>query len=211
MKTLLLLAPLFSTCFAQGALTLAPPSNPRAGSTAIWTVTLSGNTSPAALQWTFGCDHTIGTVVAAAAGTAAAAQKSTSIAATGTLIVAGLNATPIADGLIATITVGLPAALSNVNLTCTIQGGILPALGSSGTATAIVETPNPPASVLILPSLSLCDVNQDGQTNATDVTLERTAVQNQTAADRNGDGLTNILDLQIVTNAALGQACAATQ
>ena len=211
MKKMFTILAFLAPCFAQGALTLSPPSSPRAGSTATWTVAISGATGPAALQFNFSCDHALGVFNIAAVGTALTAGKAAAAIPNGNTIVSGVNATSIADGTVATIAVALPAALANVNLTCSLSGTTYPALGASPTAAAIVETPNPPVSVLILPSLSFCDINGDGQTNTTDVTLERTSILNQTAADRNGDGRTDVVDLQIVINAALGGACTATQ
>jgi hypothetical protein len=153
----------------------------------------------------------------APAGTALAAQKvASSISGFGPVVVVGsgtLNVTPIADGLVANISVALPAALANTNLTCTIQGGVLPALGASVPPTvSVIETTNPPVSVSVLPSISLCDINGDGQTNQSDVTAELNAVMAQTAGfDRNGDGKTDVVDLEIVIAAATGGVCTASQ
>ena len=206
----------FSIPCLAGTLTLAPPVSPRAGTTAIWTVTLASGGGPAGLQWTFSCDHTVGTITMAPAGTALAAQKVATSNSSGSVVTVGsgtLNTTPIADGLVANISVALPTALANTNLTCTIQGGTLPALGASTPPTiAVVETPNPPVSVSVLPSISLCDINGDGQTNQSDVTAELNAVMAQTAGfDRNGDGKTDVVDLEIVIAAATGAACTASQ
>ncbi len=211
MKTLIALA--FSATLVQGALTLSPPINPRAGTSATWTVTLSGGTAPSSLQWSFSCNNTIGTVTVTAAGTAITAGKSASAVLSGNTVLTAFNQTTIPDGLIANISVVLPAALANVNLTCTIQGSppLLPTLGSTPAGNTQAQPANPPVSVSISPNLSFCDINGDGLVNYTDATLERAAVLSQTPADRNGDGKTDVVDYQIVTNAANGLGCAATQ
>jgi len=200
-----------AACCAQGALTLSPPTNPRAGTNATWTITLSGGTAPAALQWNFSCDHALGTVATVASGTAVAAGKTATALANGNTVLTAFNQTAIADGIVATVTAALPAALANVNLICNISSPTFLTLGATPAGTSLVETPNPPVSVSILPAINFCDVNGDGLINTTDVTAERTSVLNQTAADRNGDGKTDIVDLQIVTNAAIGGGCTATQ
>ena len=60
-------------------------------------------------------------------------------------------------------------------------------------------------------AITLCDLNQDGYTNARDAQAIVNEALGATAPadDLNGDGVVNLVDVQVLINASLGTACIA--
>jgi hypothetical protein len=167
-------------------------------------VSLAGGSLPAGLQWTLTSSAVTGPITVTAAGTAVTALKTTSSSTAGLSLLTGINANQIADGAVASVSIPIPVALSNQTVTFTLSG----TLGASLAGSAVAETANPPVSVSVL---STCDINGDGLTNATDVTIEQNGVLAvpQTAIDLNKDGKRDVVDVQIVINAARNLGCTA--
>ena len=63
----------------------------------------------------------------------------------------------------------------------------------------------------VISPYSQCDLNQDGNTNASDVQLMISQALGTAAPvdDLNGDGAISVVDVQTVVGAALGGVCAA--
>lgn len=205
MKKLFLFAISSLPLLAQSAaLNLSCTNNVRAGTTLTCSIALSGGSLPAGLQWTLASSSPIGAVVVMPAAAATTAQKGIACNAANTCLLTGINANQIADGVLATLAIPIPATSGNLQMTVNLSATI----GASLAGTAVVTTANPPVSVSIL---SGCDIDGDGQTNATDVTAEQNGVLAipPTASDLNLDGKLDVVDVQIVINAARGLACTA--
>lgn len=120
-----------------------------------------------------------------------------------------LNANAIADGTIAALSIVIPSGFAG-NVSIALTGGALPPLASSSAGSGFNLTPNPPVSVSILPSISFCDINGDGQTNQGDVAAEMALVFAQDPKGvRGSSSAPSIADLETVINAAMGQPCTA--
>lgn len=119
-------------------------------------------------------------------------------------ILAGMNANTIADGVVATISLAIPASASDG------QASIIPsnALGATGAGDAVALAVNALNFTLASP-LSPCDLNSDGLTNVQDVQLVTNQIFGLAAQtlDLDGDGRTTVADRQRVVNAANGGAC----
>ena len=205
MKKLFLFAIFSLPLWAQSAaLNLSCTNNVRAGTTLTCSIALSGGSLPAGLQWTFASSSPVGPIVVTPAASATTAQKSIACNAANMCLLTGINANQIADGVLATLAIPIPAATGNLQMTVNLSA----TTGASLSGTALATAANPPVSVSIS---SGCDVNGDGQTNAADVTAEQNGVLAipQTAIDLNQDGNLNVVDVQIVINAARGLACTA--
>jgi len=220
MKTLLAISAMLSASAFGQLLSIACPSNVRAGATLTCQVSITNGQGPAGIQFTATSTPSLGTLTAASAGSAAGAFKGIAIASPAVLL-AGfgppapgtLNTGVFPDGLLATLTWQVPAALANQFVQITLAGGALPALATSSSGSPIPVTAGPSASVSVLPSISPCDINGDGQTNQADVTAQLGFIMTfpqsaKCARDSTGCGVTA---LEIVINAALGGQCTATQ
>ena len=146
----------------------------------------------------------MGIVLVTPAAATTAAQKSVACNAVNTCLLTGINANQIADGVLAILTIPIPAASPGQQMNLSLSG----AIGASLAGTAIATNVNPPVSVSML---SGCDIDGDGQSSATDVAAQRNGVLAipQTASDLNQDGKLDVVDVQIVINAARGLACTA--
>jgi uncharacterized repeat protein (TIGR01451 family) len=79
----------------------------------------------------------------------------------------------------------------------TVSGG--------GSASASAQDP------ATITEFSACDLNQDGQTNVTDIQMSiNWALGMQAGHDLNYDGVVNVVDIQIVIAAVLGPGCGAS-
>ena len=205
MKKLLLSAIISLPLLAQSAtLTLSCSNSVRAGSNLTCSIALSGSSLPAGLQWTLAASSPVGVVTVTPAAAALAAQKSLACNAVNTCLLTGINANQIGDGVLANLSIPIPASPSGQPISL----GLSPVVGASLAGTAIPASTNPSVSVSIL---SGCDINGDGQTSATDVTAQQNGVLAipQTASDLNQDTKSDVVDVQIVINAARGLACTA--
>ncbi len=118
-------------------------------------------------------------------------------ATTSTCLAAGINQDVIADGVVAIITVTLPAALTSSPVNVVISNPVAADKDGSGLP---VSLGNPSLSLSIR---SGCDVNGDGSTGSADFSAAVNAVLNrQNTVDLNKDSKTNVLDVQIVATAA---------
>jgi len=205
MKKLLLSALFSLPLWAQSAtLNLSCSNNVRAGSTLTCSITLSGGSLPAGLQWTLATSSPVGAVIVTPAAAVISAQKNFLCNAANMCLLTGINANQIADGALANLSIPLPAGSGNRQMTLNLSATI----GASLLGTALSATANPPVSVSVS---SGCDINGDGQTNAADVTAQQNGLlaTPQTSSDLNSDGKSVVLYVQIVINAVRGLACAA--
>lgn len=166
-------------------------------------VLTNGTTSATAAQWQTTATGIAGvTVSQAVAGTAGAAGKSVTCNLANFCTAWANNQTAIANGQVATITLGIPAAATGT-VTVGLASG---PLGSTAIGDKIVIIPNPPVTVSVL---SKCDINGDGLTNGADVTAYNAGILAASTAipDLDGDGARTVADLQRVINAAGGQVC----
>lgn len=135
---------LSTTGFAQTSSLALASVSAAPGSSAVLALTLasgSGN-APAAVQWTVTYDPSAITGITVTAGSSAtAAAKSVQCAGGGgsySCLAFGLNANPIADGLLATVTVNLaPAAIGSVSI------GLSNSIGASPSSASIALTGAP--------------------------------------------------------------------
>lgn len=190
-----LLVLLAGLSFGQAGLTLACPTNVKAGTALTCTLSLSGATNPAALQFTMVTPVQVtGSTVILAAGLAAKSASCATIC----LIYGGI--TPIADGQIATV-----AFQTGKTATGTFQVGINASVVASPTATLIASTVNPSVPVS---SSSPCDITGDGQMNAADIAMMVSEIQkNQTVDDLNSDSKVDAVDLQMEIIAVSSGVC----
>ena len=86
-------------------------------------------------------------------------------------------------------------------------------IASAGTATVTVSIGGVTSNGAVFTiKKNLCDINNDGTVDVSDVQLVTTQALGvtQSVSDLNGDGRVNVVDVQIVINAALGRGCSAT-
>ena len=192
------------TSAAQGTLGLSCPSA-RRGFTVNCSLSLTGGSLPAGLEFAFTSSIAVGAVTVTPGAKAVAASKTVRCSPSTLCIIADINTNTIADGPVALLAIAIPpnAPLGNATFSLTST------LGATAAGMLITEGANPPLSVAVLPSP--CDTNGDGQLTAVDFTQ---AIQNvfavpQLAMDLNNDGKTDLLDVLIVINAVLGNGCAA--
>ncbi len=183
----------------------------RAGNTLQLQANLTGSTAATMAAFQINVRATIpGTWAVQAGTTATAAGKTFTCAAPDAAsqdfrcILAGMNANTIADGVVGTITLDIPASAPSG------QVSIIPSntLGASGAGDPVPLTANTLNFTLASP-LSPCDLNSDGLTNVQDVQLIVNQILGLAAAttDLDGDGKTTIIEFQRVANAANGGAC----
>jgi sugar lactone lactonase YvrE len=165
----------------------------------------AGTDAPTAFQVDLSFDPTKLAFTSASAGaqlTSAGKSLSANTLANGDvrLLAAGLNQTPIPNGLVSDVTFALNPAFSTGSTTVTLKncaasdslGNILSTVCAAGTIVAFT-----------------CDLNGDGSVNVADVQL----IINEALGaippihDLNHDGVVNVADVQIVINAALGMGC----
>lgn len=207
MKLFLLLAAT-SAAFAQQLTLSIPASGPiRAGNTVTVQASLvTAGASIAALQVSLRA--TTGGAFAAAAGPASvAAGKQTSCALVNgdfNCIIYGVNANAIADGVVASFDLQIPANATPG------QAGIVASntLAASPVGDAVTLAANSLNFTLASP-ISPCDPNGDGTINVQDVVLMVSQIVGlaPAATDLDGDGKTTVADLMRVIVAANGGAC----
>lgn len=208
--SLLLLA---SAAFAQSSLTLSIQNQGpiRAGNTLQLQANLTGATAAGEAAFQFNLRATVpGTWTIQPGVTATAAGKQFTCVSPDAVnpdfhcILAGINANTIQDGIVATISLAIPANVPDG------QVSVIPSnlLGASGVGSTVALTANTLNFTLASP-LSPCDVNSDDVTNVQDVQLVGNQVLGLVAAttDLDNDGKTTIVDYQRVVNAANGSAC----
>ncbi len=214
MKQILIFLALVTGIGYGQTLNLVCPSTIRPGSPLTCTIAMAGAASPSAIQWTLTPSQPIGsrtTILSGSLGGFTTATGPTSI----TLVYD--TQTIIPNGTVATVSFAVPTTLSCSGnapcITLTLGGVFATSLGG----TLIPLAPGPAASFGVVNPCSITN-GGTGQTTQADVTAELNFVLNAPAntgtaasGDRNGDGLATVVDLQIVINAANGQACTATQ
>lgn len=186
--------------FGQAGLTQTCPTNVKAGSPLICTLSLSGGTGPAAFQFTlsYGIQITGTSMILSPVMTSAG--KSVSCGPTPTICIVYGGTAQIPDGTIGTISYqASKSALGN------FQVGLNASVVASPTATLIASTVNPSVPVS---SSSPCDITGDGQTNAADIASMVSEIQkSQTIDDLNSDSKVDVVDLQIEIIAVSSGVC----
>jgi len=207
-----LLAQTFGSHAAHAqTITLTGPQNVKPGQTGVvLSVNLSGSAGAniAALQATLSipAGFTITSSSIGASGTSAGKTLFCNPTAP-TCILAGLNQTVLADGVLFTVT-GTVAASASGSLGFSLSNQ----LGASNAAKA-VSVPIATGPALSLPVISPCDINGDGKVDISDVqaylnSYILTATPANPIVDLNGDGIANIIDVQrIATAGTPGGAC----
>lgn len=120
-------------------------------------------------------------------------------------ILAGMNANTIQDGVVATISLQIPANAPDGQVSIIASN----ALGATGDGSAVALGANTLSFTLASP-LSRCDLNSDGVTNVQDVQLIIAQILGPLAmqtTDLDGDGRTTVAEYQRINNAANGQGC----
>jgi hypothetical protein len=198
MKTLAAALALCAAAFAQ-TLTPSPVAVAPAGSKLSFDLVLSGSAADGA--GISGIDFTLSglpyTATTAAAGKIIRCNGAVCLVAGGDP--ANLNSTVMGNGVVATITVTVPAA------PVTLTMPTLHAVNPAGAEIAITG-----ASVTISPTAvaSPCDLNGDGVTDASDLaTFLSGFVAGNCTADLNGNGVCDVIDWQRLISAAKGQGC----
>jgi hypothetical protein len=167
---------------------------------------------PVALQFTVNAPPEVGPLSIAIGAAAQTAGKSISCSfppsspagATNTCAIWGLNVTPIADGIVAILTVPVLATATSTTETL----GLSSTLGATAAGVGITLAATG-ATFSTIASFSPCDLNKDGVTDIKDVNLIVTQVItsiNTPAAcvnDLTGDGKCTVLDVYRVVVAAL--------
>ncbi len=173
-----------------------------------------------AFQWTVTVTPSMGTMSVASAGSAANAAKSIFVSG-GSIVQGGfgpplpgtLNATPISDGTLATLGWTVPQSLAGQTVNISIAGGAVPIKGTNANGDVSGINPGPTCAVSVLPNTNFCDINGDGVVTQADVDAQRVMVltfPQPAKCARNADGCW-VGAIQIVTAAALGGQCTATQ
>lgn len=167
---------LAATSWAQTTLTLNGPATVTQGTTSIpVSINLAGASgfNVTALQWTVGPPGTSITAPTPSPTATIAGKGAYCNVANSTCILLGLSSTnvvtnnPLVDGVIANITITIPA-----NATGTLRFGLVGLLATNTSGAAVAISDGPDYSVTITgstPTFSKCDVNQDGQINGIDV------------------------------------------
>jgi hypothetical protein len=197
---------------AWGQVTLgwSSGSSVKTGFTGSRDITVTSVTQPAAVAFTVNWSANMTGVAVTAAGALTAAQKSLSCAASpisntdGTFslacVASGLNATPIGNGSLATVTF---TAAKTSNLTGTLSTTTDPKvtlLSASAAALALATT----GGTTTIPFVKPGDLNGDGAVSAADVGLAVSmllAQQCSPALDMNNDNVCDVTDLQALVNA----------
>ena len=177
-------------------------------------VTLTGSSTPAALQFTVTASTPDITGITVAAGpVATAASKTvacnTYTAGAETCIIYGLNENTIADGVVATISATLSATPTLTSETFALSGPV----EATGPGSAITVTVSP--LNIATGILSNCDLLGTGTITAADATtiiswvLGTSSPGTGLTCDVNGDGKCNVDDVQVIIAAVTGAACTA--
>lgn len=191
---------LAASAFGQ-AITLTPSASVvYPGEPLTIAVTLGGNTTPAALQWTSPKPN-VGVVAGAALTAAAKTVQCATVNGATTCLASGLNKTKIGDGVLATLSIptAAPGALSF---------GLTNVLGATDAALPINYT-TAPVSVTVT---TRCDVDKSGVTNADDVNayLPQFFGSAPCTQSLTGDGKCDVRSVIVLIFAALpGGSCSA--
>lgn len=193
-----------------GAIRYWPASTPPT----VLTLTLANSSGQnlAAVEWTI-TGIPAGSTVSEATGAASTAAGKTvtcaPVSSAGDLlcVAAGLNQTVYADGVVATISLGLPTTATPGTLSLTTAN----ALSATASATAVTTSAGP---ILPLTVLNPCDLTGDGSINAADLTSaiqQVLGIASCSTADLVGSGActgqNGLTDLLRVIGAALGGSC----
>ena len=109
MKKLILSTLICWPLLAQSAiLNLSCANSVRTGSSLTCSIALLGGSLPAGLQWTLGTSSPVGTVLVTPGVAATVAQKSVACNTMNTCLLTGINASQIADGVLAILTIPIP-------------------------------------------------------------------------------------------------------
>lgn len=191
----------------QGTLSIANQNTPPTGGYAPGavvplTITKTGNSATTAFQFDISASAGL---ITGAVGPALPAGKALtcSSAPPYRCIAVGLDTNAIPDGIVAVLSVALPASIASSPVTVTVSNPIEADAGGNAVPTVIG---NPTVSLSIKNG---CDVNGDGSVGSADLSVVVSAVaagNTSTATDLNKDGKTNVLDGQIVATAGTGPA-----
>ena len=226
MKKLIPMIALCLPCFAQ-ILTLTCPASVKAGTTLTCAASLTASSGSAGLQFTVTSPPTLGTLTSNSTGASLSVSKSAYQTATSILlggfgpggglapigVPGSLNTSQMGDGIVVNLNWQIPSTLANQTVQISLAGGILPPMATTPDGSMLPLTPNPPQSVAVLPNINFCDVDGDGQVNQADVTAQIALVltfPQSSKCSRNANGC-NVGAVEIVTVAALGGVCKATQ
>ncbi len=187
----LLIASLFAAV-AFGQQITATATAAKAGAPTTITLIGTGMAAAGVVPAQFSMPAAAGQVITAGPTVTAANKQITCQSGGGSVLTCvfyGINTTTLADGILATITMPMPAATAPMPLTG-INGS-----NAAGDSPAIAITSG---ALLTLTPLLPCDANGDGS-----VVDQIEGVVKPPFTDLNGDGVVDIIDLQRVINAAL--------
>lgn len=206
MKTLLLFFAALSV-YGQNLGISCPPGPFTASQTIACTVSLIAGGTPASFEAGIsltGAGSTGALVTQTPTPAVTALGKAIYCALTLCMTVGGQTTIP--DGPVTNVSIKLPAAVSNGNMSVALVNQ----LGATVGGTTVMITANPPASVSV--NGSPCDITGDGLVNAADVTaaIQKRLTAPPTLADIDKNGVVNVVDVQIVIKAANGGACSAS-
>jgi hypothetical protein len=190
------LAILVSTCaFGQISMSLSSGSGaPGTGVVLNLSMSDPNNTQPASLQWvmTYSTVDFSGVVVAAGASATAASKtlSCNTAAGTSTCILYGMNETPIASGVVATVTLTISGSTPDTSSNLQLTSG----MASTGTGGLITSTNSGSTVTIVQPTVALTGVSCSpasvigGQPSTCTVTLSSNAVSGTfTVAIANGN------------------------
>jgi len=178
------IAILASTCaFGQITMSLSAGSgSPGAGVVLNLSMSDPNNTQPSSLQWvmTYSTVDFSGVVVAAGASATAASKtlSCNNVAGTSTCVLYGMNETPIASGVVATVTLTVSATTPDTSSSVQLTSG----MASSGTGGLITSTNTGSTVTIVQPTVSLSGVScspasvTGGQPSTCSVTLTSNAI-----------------------------------
>lgn len=186
---------------AQTTLTLTGPASAKQGTAVSLSLSSGGATAngPAGLQWSLTppVGVTVSGVTAGASATAASKQVACN-AANLLCLVYGVNQNVIANGVVATMTVQIPANANPGPASFPLSG--LVAGDKNGVAMTISS-----GATYSLNVLSRADIDGNGSVTSADVSLMANQVTSGTCTDdQNGDGRCDLLDVLVVVLRAMG-------
>lgn len=177
-------AMLASTCvFGQITMSLSAGSG-SPGAAVVLNLSMSdpNNTQPSGLQWVMTYSTVDFSGVAVAAGASATAASKTlscnNVAGTSTCVLYGMNETPIASGVVATVTLTVSATTPDTSSNVQLSSG----MASSGTGGLITSTNTGSTVTIVQPTVGLSGVScspasvTGGQSSTCSVTLTSNAI-----------------------------------